>query len=173
MIEMKIAGIEQGSLLEPAQVGNPQLAMIKLDQAIAPQFLHDPVDMDTGHSSRVGQVILGEREGAGVAAGQPDRAQSMKQLDHQMREMLMGVSLTHAEDPFPLDRCSDQLIPGNRLADARISRGKCIHLLPSDLGISEMGDGADAVVHLSQEIDVGIAQVAGNEKGQRLAPAIG
>ena len=63
-------------------------------------------------------------------------------------------------------------MPPKRLGDPRAGLGEAIHIFRRNGRILDSGDRADRVVHLLEDVDVEVADIAGNEEADDLPPPV-
>src|SRR5690349_22124599 len=129
MVEVEVVRSEHRSVHHPLEIEDLELLAVELDEAVAAKLLEGPVDVDRGEASRVGEVVLSQREIAAAVLRASDGSQTDVELDQQMRDPLVGAALSEAESPFALGRGGHQLVPPKRLRHARVGGGKSRHFL--------------------------------------------
>jgi hypothetical protein len=89
-----------------------------------------------------------------------------------MSDPLQRRALAEAHGPFALDRRIDQGFPPERGDDARMPGRDLVEELAREIRDRHRGDGADRMIHLAQDEDVHVANVAGQEERHHLAPSV-
>lgn len=73
---MKIGRIEMRQLPKARRIVDRQAPATEGDQALGPQFLERPVDVDAGLAQRMGKVVLGQRQRASRPRGEANRREA-------------------------------------------------------------------------------------------------
>ena len=142
-VEMQVAGIEEARAPERREIGNAKFPAAQRDEAGAAQFLKRAVHVHGRQARRVGDFGLRDRQVAGGAVREADRAQAQEELAEQVAEALEGGALAEIDGPFPLDRAGDEALPGEGLGDAGMVGGD---LLEISCGISAIVIGVSAPI---------------------------
>ena len=169
---MKIVGVEHRHALERLEIGNEKLAALKLDEPSASKGLQSAVDVDRSETGGVGQIRLGERPVTTIAVGQPQAPKPNVHLAKDVSDSFQRASLADVRHPFAGNGRVDELVEPQRPGERSALRHKSLEVARADLGIFERSDSGDGVIHLAENEDVGVAQIAGDEEMDRLAAAI-
>src|SRR5690349_22129150 len=92
MVEVEVVRSEHRSVHHPLEIEDLELLAVELDEAVAAKLLEGPVDVDRGEASRVGEVVLSQREIAAAVLRASDGSQTDVELDQQMRDPLVGAA---------------------------------------------------------------------------------
>src|ERR1700758_3781342 len=89
-----------------------------------------------------------------------------------MGHALGGSALAQAHGPFALDRGIDQTFPPERRRNAQMAGADLVKEFPRQIGDGNGCDGADRMIDLAQDKHVEIADIAGQEERDDLAPTV-
>jgi hypothetical protein len=67
---VKVGRVEFACLLQLVPIGDLHLCSPGLDQAIGPQLLENPVDVNVRDADRIGELALGDRQVTDMVLGQ-------------------------------------------------------------------------------------------------------
>src|SRR5689334_1879274 len=90
MVEVEVVRSDH----HPLEIEDLELLAVELDEAVAAKLLEGPVDVDRSEASRVGEVVLSQREIAAAVLRASDGPQPDVELDQQMRDPLVGAALS-------------------------------------------------------------------------------
>src|SRR5262249_39258254 len=128
--------------------------------------------MNLGQPCRIGQIGLSEWKFAGVAVDKSCPPQAEEDLADEMRHALQSRALTQIHRPFALNGGIDKRLPPQGGGDARISRADLVEEVAREISNRNRSNGADRMIHLTQDEDVEIAHVAREEERDHLSPAV-
>ena len=103
--QVQIARREQREVLQRLEVADGQRPFAQHNEIAGAQLLDGAVDVHDRTAGRIGQIHLGDRKAAALAAfQQSDRPQPLEDFAEQMGDPLQGDPPSQIDRPFPLDR---------------------------------------------------------------------
>lgn len=128
--------------------------------------------MDEAETVGLGKVVLRDRKFECQPMRDPDRLETIIQLDKQMREPFQRGALPDRQQPFPLNARRHHLLPQQRAREVRPFVDHLLELLWLKLIETDRGKRADRMIELGQDVDIEVAEFARQEKSDDLAAAI-
>jgi hypothetical protein len=83
--------IDSGNIHKLVRIKDPEPPIVKFDNPFVAKATQDPIDVDSGHTGRVSDVLLGQREVHFLGAiGRPHHPVPNKELKQQARNAFAG-----------------------------------------------------------------------------------
>ena len=169
---VQIIGVEICHFFQRWKIMHGQPVLFECDKFHRPQLCQNPSDMRLRQPQRVGEMLVRQRQMAAVMFTQAYRAHPQIEFAEQVRERFDRVALSEADRPFALDRGADQSIPPQGAQYPRMRVADVFEIARRYPRNLERRNRANRMVHLVQDIDMQICEIAGQEESHDLAPAV-